>query len=262
MRDLDFDCIVDSTAFLSAYRKAIKTIKDFEKKYGKTSYSMTLTGYAYVAYASFYVLHKKPFSAIGKGFEALDIFKELKKADSTNYDADFLLGFYDYGRGELKKRFWMILFWYPGSKKKGIRSLEACSVKGQITVLVAKMCLIDVYIQESEFQKSKKLSDSLFTIYPKSRFLLWSKAKYFEALKDYYKAAEVYGKLAELYKKLEYGDYNMLVTRLKQIKLVKKSGQKIEAEHIAKETAACKECLKNKQNMSICKDIKRYIKND
>ncbi len=259
MRDLDFDRIVDSAAFLSVYNTTINTINEFEKENGKTQLSQTLTGYAYVTYASYYLLHKRPFSAIGKGFDALDIFKELTKKDSLNYDAQFLLGFYDYSKAELKKRLWMVLFWYPGNKKQGIKRLENSGSKGQITFMAAKISLIDVYTQESKYKKSKKLMDSLSTIYPNSRFLLWSKIKYFEALKKHSKAAKVYGELSAHYEKVKYGDYNMLVTRLKQIKLLKKEGHKKEASSIAKETMKCKECILSKDNKRICKDIKKYI---
>lgn len=259
MRDLDFDRVVDSAAFLSVYNRTIKTIGEYEKRKGKTSYSQTLTGYSYVAYASYYLIHKRPFSAIGKGFDALDILKELVKTDSTNYDAQFLLGFYDYSKAELKKRLWMVLFWYPGNKKLGIKRLENSGSKGQITFMAAKISLIDVYTRESEFRKSKSLADSLVSLYPKSRFLMWSRAKYFEALKQFSNAAKIYGELSDLYRGEEYGDYNMLVTRLKQIELLKKMGQKSQAGRIAEEVITCKECVASKENKRICRDIKRYI---
>ena len=71
-----------------------------------------------------------------------------------------------------------ILFWYSGSKRQGKRRLEICANYGQIAPLAAKMVLIDVYIQEKEYDKSKKLRDSLFVEYPKSRFFQWSNCRY------------------------------------------------------------------------------------
>lgn len=260
LRDLDFDRIIDTSAFLATYQKTVNTINYYEKIHGRTSYSMTLLGFAYATHSSFYLLHKKYFSAIGTGLDAVRIFNEAKKMDSTNYDADFFLGFYNYARGELKKRLWMVLFWYPGSKEQGIKSLEACRINSQIVSEGAKMILIDVYVNESEYEKSEILADSLFKKYPHSRFLLWSRAKYFEKLKEYAKAAKEYEKLAEAYANVKYGEYNSLITRDRQIKLMIKSGQNKEAVLIAQKVLDCDMCTRNKLNKDVCKDIKRHIK--
>ena len=260
LQDLDFDRIIDTNAFLASYQKTIKTLNLYEKEHGKTSYSMTLLGFAYASHSSFYLMRKKYFSAIGTGLDAMKIFNEAKESDSTNYDVDLFLGLYNYARGELKKTLWMVLFWYPGSKKQGIRSLEACRYSGQLVSEGAKLVLLDIYARESKYEKFKILADSLFVKYPNSRFLFWSRAKYFEALKDYLKAANDYEELADSYEHEKYGDYNSLVTRLMQIQLLEKSGQGEEAVRIARKVLEGEKCNASKRNAKICKDIKRYIK--
>lgn len=260
LRDLDFDQIIDTSVFLTTYKKTIRTINVYEKYHGRTSYSMTLLGFALASHSSFYLLHKKYFSAIGTGLDAMKIFNKAKKSDSTNYDVDLFLGLYNYAKGELKKRLWMVLFWYPGSKKQGIQSLEACRYNSQLVSEGAKVVLIDIYVMESKYDKSKILADSLFKKYPNSRFLFWSRARYFEALKEYAKAANEYGELADSYANEKYGDYNSLVTRHKQIGLLDKSGHEKEAVRIAKQTLDEKRCAASQRNNKICKDIKRYIK--
>ena len=102
LRDLDFDCIIDTNAFLATYELTLATILAYEKKHGITSYSLTLRGFAYAAHSSFYLLHKTYFSAIGTGLDAVKIFNGVRDMDSTNYDAEFFLGFYNYAKGELK----------------------------------------------------------------------------------------------------------------------------------------------------------------
>lgn len=261
LRDLDFDRIIDTAAFLSAYATTIARIDVHEKVHGKTSYSMTLRGFAYASHSSFYLLHRKYFAAIGTGLDAVRLFDDVKDIDSANYDADFFLGFYNYARGELKKRLWMVLFWYPGSKKKGVKSLETCARLGQISSLAAKMILIDVYMRESENKKSRKLYKSLSGKYPASRFLFWSDARYYEEMKEYVRAADVYGKLAESYTKEKYGDYNALATRLMQIEMLDKAGQKTRAAQVAAEVLADKDvCEKGKRYNKICRDIKKHAK--
>jgi len=214
-RDLDFDRVIDSSSFFSTYNKTIKKISEYEASKGQDSYSQTLTGYAYVTYASYYIQNNKPFNAIGRGMDALKLFRKLKREDSTNYDIDFLLGFYDYTKAELRKKFWFVLFWFPGSKKRGLESIERCNEQGTFTRLVAKMSLIDIYNLNSETQKSKEITDSLLNCYPKSRFILWSQIRYYENEKEYTKCAETYAMLSNSYQKSRYGDYNMLNTRLK-----------------------------------------------
>ncbi len=261
LRDLDFDRIIDTTAFLSAYKRTIAQIDAHEKVHGKTTYSMTLRGFAYASHSSFYLLHGKYFAAIGTGMDAVRLFDDVKEMDSTNYDADFFLGFYNYARGELKKRLWMVLFWYPGSKKKGVKSLETCAQKGQISSLGSKMILIDVYVREKKYEKSKKLFKRMIEKYPASRFLFWSNARYFEVIKEYARAADEYGKLADSYEGERYGDYNALVTRLMQITLLKKAGQKEVAARIAAKTLTDnKACAKGKKYSKICRDIEKFAK--
>ncbi len=261
LRDLDFDCIIDTAAFLEAYATTIVRIDAFEKVHGKTSYSMTLRGFAFASYSSFHLLHKKYFAAIGTGMDAVRLFDDVKEIDSANYDADFFLGFYNYARGELKKRLWMVLFWYPGSKKQGMKSLETCAQKGQISSLAAKMILVDVYMRESKNEKSRKMYASLIEKYPASRFLFWSNARYYEEKKEYARAADEYGRLADSYAEEQFGGYNSLVTRLMQLTMLDKAGQEKKAAKIAAKTLADKEvCEKGKRYSKICKDIKKYTK--
>ncbi len=260
LRDCDFDRIVDTAGFLNAYQKAVSTISKYEKKHGQTSYSITLSGFVNATHAGFYLLHKQYFHAIGTGLDAMNILEDAKKIDTTNYDVDLFLGFYKYAKGELKKRLWMVLFWYPGSKEQGISTLEACSKKALITSEASKMVLAGIYVNESDYEKSKIILDEMLKKYPKSRFLLWNQARYFEALEKCKEAAGVYCKLAEMYEKERYGDYNALATRYLQIKLLDKSGKKTEASAVAEKIVNKKVCSKNSRNKDVCKKIERYCK--
>lgn len=260
LRDLDVDHIIDSSAFIAMYWKTVRTIQLYEKVHGQTSYSMTLLGFAFASHSSFYLMRKKYFPAVGTGLDAMKMLKEAKKKDSTNYDVDLFLGLYNYARGELKKKLWMVLFWYPGSRKEGIKSIEACREKSQLASEGAKVVLMDIYSRESQYEKYEALADPLLNKYPESRFLLWSRVRYFEELKKYTEAAEYYEKLAVSYTNEEYGDYNLLVTRHKQIEMLDKSGQKKRAADIAEQVLDKKLCAASQRNKKICKDIKRYIK--
>ncbi len=260
LRDLDYDRVIDSVVFFDAYETTLKKIAVYQGIHGQDSYSLTLKGLAYGTHSSFYLLHKKYFSALGTGLEAMRMFTEAKKLDSTNYDVDLLLGFYNYAKGELKKKLWMVLFWYPGNRKEGIKSLENCSRLGSFTAEGAKMILVDIYSRELHYKKAQKLSDLLMQVYPKSRFLLWSKARFYEGQKEPLAAARMYGLLSDSYEKEKYGDYNALVTRLMQIKLLEKNDKKIEAAQLAREALKMGFCKRTKRNGKVCREIERILK--
>jgi hypothetical protein len=190
----------------------------------------------------------------------MKILKEAKKKDSTNYDVDLFLGLYNYARGELKKMLWMVLFWYPGSKKEGIKSIEASKEKSQLAREGAKVVLMDVYARESQYEEYEALAEPLLKKYPKSRFLMWNRARYFEETKKYTEASEYYDKLAVSYAQKKYGDYNVLVTRHKQIEMLDKSGQKKKAAAVAAQILDKKLCEASQRNKKKCKEIKRYLK--
>ena len=154
----------------------------------------------------------------------------------------------------------MVLFWYPGSKKEGIKSIETCKEKSQLAKEGAKVVLMNIYARESQYEKYETLAVQLLEKYPKSRFLLWIRAQFFEEVKKYTEASEYYKKLAVSYANEEYGDYNVLVTRHKQIEMLDKSGQKKKAAAVAEQVLDKKLCGASKRNKKICKDIKRYIK--
>jgi hypothetical protein len=257
---MDFDRIVDTVAFLNTYGKTIKTVEAYEKKYGKTSYSMTVTGFAYASHSAFYLLHKKYLSAINTGLTAVHLFQDIKSIDTANADADFFLGFYTYAKSELRKKLWIILFWIPGSKRDGIRLLEHCSRDAQLSSEAVKMALVDMYIEQSAYGKAKMLLDSLFVKYPESRFLLWRQARYFESQKRNHDAAAVYGKLSLSYRDTKYGEYNSLITGLKQLEFLDMAGKREEKRTAAQLLLDATRCSKDQRTAKLCKEIEQYTK--
>jgi len=258
LRDLDFDEIIDTVAFLAAYQKTIQIIDAYERVYGQTSYSQTILGFTYVSHASFYLMHNRYFAAIKTGLDGIRIFRDVKQADGSNYDADLILGLYAYAKGELRKRLWMVLFWYPGSRKEGIAHLQDSRSKGRIASEAAGMALVDVYGMEKQFTKAYTLLDTLSRTYPQSRFLLWSRVKLLEAQKEYVRAAETYERLAESYARTEFGGYNFLVTRNRQAAMLNKAGLKKEASVVAKKTLACSECSATPRHTKMCREMESY----
>ena len=250
MRDVDFEQIIDSTEFLSCYDSASAILVAWEQTNGVTSYTRTLSGLCKAIYSAYYIRQKKYIAAMRNGFDALDHLREAQQMDSTNYEVDFFLGLYEYARAELRSRLWWVLFWYPGSREKGIERVKRCSTRALLTGEAAKLSLCDMYIQEKRNEEAKQVLGELKKRYPESRFVLWAEVKYFEAENNFSAAAATYAKLAMLYKKEKFGEFNAFSTSFMQANMLYKSG----------DTNSSKELCNNilqKRNINAYRDLKK-----
>ncbi len=229
MRDLDYNISVDSLLFLSSFKRAEQAITQSERENGVTPLSQTLLGFTLSMHASYYLRNRSYWAAYGTGMSAIRTLQNAREMDPSNTEVNFFLGLYDYGRAELRRRFWWVLFWYPGNKESGIRQLELCSENATLTRYAAMLSLSDVYLQEDEPEKSLEIIRQLESIFPQSRFVLWSRAKYYEARELYTEAAKVFEYLAQSYESSEHGKYNATVTRNKQAHMLAESGKLSEA---------------------------------
>jgi tetratricopeptide (TPR) repeat protein len=259
MRDLDCDYNIDTILFADTYRRAIDAITAMEAEKGRTSFTTTMAGFANVTHASYYLQQKKYFAAIGTGLDAIKLLEEATELDSSNAEADFFLGIYNYARAELKKRLWMVMFWYGGDKQEGIDRLVRCSKNAKITSPSARLSLADIYIEEKQPEKARIILDSLIVCYPDSRFVMWTYTKYFLATGDTARAADVFERLSASYSKYRYGRLNSLKTLYMQAFLLGKTGKKNQACAIAGKAAGgrCLSCAG--PECDVCKDIKAIL---
>lgn len=229
MRMLDYDEFLDSALFLNTYAKTDRVITAYEGQRGRSSYSLTMGGFAKAVHAAFYLQQKKYFAALGTGMDALKLLNGAKSLDRCNVDVDIFLGMYDYAKAELRRKLWMVLFWYAGDKQQGKRRLEECCRKAEIAPDAARLALMDVYVQEKQFRQAQQLLQELDQRFPSSRFLLWGKARCCLAQKDYAAAAVLFNELALSYETDALGGYNGLNTRLQQIDCLMKAGKRYDA---------------------------------
>jgi len=269
MRDVDFDTMVDSAAFMRSFERAGDAVNAYEKIHGTNSYVMMLRGFVLGMHASFHLKNKSYFAAAGTGLDAIKAMKEAQKLDSTNTEVNFFLGLYDYGKADLKKRLPGVTFWLPGDKADGIRLLERGAQSAVLTGTAAKLALSDVYLSERQARKSRDIIFALKKEIPNSRFLLWAEAKYFENQKMHSQAAAVYGRLADSYDEegRHAGAYryahmhNAIATRNKAAHLHHKAGKD------ALTISACKLILMrygfdhgDKRINAIIKDTEKLLK--
>ncbi len=242
--DLDCDHPADTTQFLDLYKKTSSKIIAYESRYGASSYSKTLKGFSKAVLACYDLWHKSYLSGLNIGFGALDDLKEAKRIDVENTDADFFIGLYNYTRADMKKMFWWALFWYSGDKESGIKSILMCKKNGQIIKPVAALVLAELWIREKKYSEAKHLIKELETAFPKSRFVKWTHAKYFESQNDLSSAASLYGELADEYSNLPKAIKNELAARLKESALF------FEANNFAGSKAAASKIISYKNNVS------------
>jgi hypothetical protein len=258
MRDVDCEKTIDSAGFMTEFLAAQTLIRSYEQKNGTSSYVLMLDGFSKVMHAAFYLRQKAYFDVLHNGVDAIKLLKKAKELDSTNADADFFLGLYDYGKSELKKKLWMVLFWYPGSKKEGIEKLQLCSKNASLCKTAAKLCLSDIYVQEKKPELSWSIISQLENQYKNSRFVLWAKVKYLESVKNYDSAAAAYEKLSMYYDSIPEAKQNFFVTRNRMAHMLTLAGK----EQIAAEI--CKSLLNDQQfdqYRSIKKDTRKLFEN-
>jgi hypothetical protein len=244
LRELDFGRSSDSDSFRKIHERAEAAMAAYKKRRGNDSYILTIKGISQLI-ATAYTMHRKRYlSALGMGFDALDLCREAKRIDSGDVDADFVPGLYGYARAELKRKFHGILFWYSGDKQSGIRAIERCAREARLLSPVADMVLQEIYVKEGMDDKAAAGIERLLASYPDNRFVLWTKAKFFEQRKMPARAAEIYGMLADRYERIAAARNNYTATRLLEAR------RQYEANNSGKAREACARLL------SSCKGMK------
>jgi hypothetical protein len=258
VRDVDLDTLLDSAGFFHTYEISVGRIALYEKQNGVSSYSKMLLGFSKGLHASFYLRFESYFAAMQTGFDALKLLDDAYKLDTGNTDALLFTGLYDYARGELKKKLWWVLFWYPGSKENGIARLRQCGDHGTLTSTAARLALADIFIRDKRPSECLSVINRLEKDSPGSRFVLWAKVKYLESCSLYDEAARAYGQLSSSYASvIPYGNYSELVTRSRQAQMLFLAGRKEEA------AALCRNILpeaRGLRNKLIYKDTDKLLR--
>jgi tetratricopeptide (TPR) repeat protein len=257
IRDVDFDTIIDSSDFFQTFRHTETLIGRYEQKNGISSYSRMLAGLSKGIHSSYHLRLGSYYAALQNGFEALDLLGESVRLDSANADPLFLLGLYDYARGEIKKRLWWVMFWYPGSKERGIERLWYCNKQGVMTGQASLFALGEIYIREKKPEEFRKIMALLERDFPKSRFYLWQKIRYLESQRLFYEASLACDLLALSYAKDKYGNFNAFVSENMRAHFLVRAGQKKEAGQV------CRRILKtpqDKRKKAIFKDTEKLLR--
>jgi hypothetical protein len=83
VRNIDFDSVLDSAAFLRAYRETERRIAVYEMENGVSSYTKTLAGFCRGFLAASLLREKSYFAAMRNGFQSLGLLKEAYRLDGS-----------------------------------------------------------------------------------------------------------------------------------------------------------------------------------
>jgi tetratricopeptide (TPR) repeat protein len=214
LRQLDIAESSGHDDFAPAYEQTMQRLAILDKNGPiRESYFLTMKGFIQLVAAAHAMQRKSYFKGLHLGLDAVSLCRGAKAIDSADEDADFVLGLYNYARAELKRKFLGILFWYPGDKPSGIAAMERCSATAKIIGPTAAMVLQEIYVREGMYDKATEGIDRMLIRYPRCRFVLWSKAKMYDAQKAWAMAAQTYGDLADAYAALPRARENASLTR-------------------------------------------------
>jgi tetratricopeptide (TPR) repeat protein len=258
--DLDCNHVSDSISFFEQFSRTQGAVFAYETKNGQSSYSLTVKGFAKAVAACYLLWHKTYIKGLNFGFEALGILREAKRRDPTNYDVDLFLGLYNYARADMKRMFWWALFWYPGDRESGIRSLGLCRKNGQFTQPVAALVLAELSIREKKFEDAEAIIAELDRDFPKSRLTRWTRAKFFEEQKLPRQAAELYGKLAGDYDTIPAAWRNALAARWKEASLWESCGDRERTVKACNMVILKKKDLQDSGSRQVIKDAEKLLK--
>ena len=257
LRDVDRNSSADSIAVWKSYRATLQRIESTRNNRDGIA---SLEGLAKAVYAAHCINGQRYSSGVQAGLQSLKILKAVKESYPEEYEADFILGTYECGKAELRQRLWWVLFWYPGSTRQGIGMLTKCSEKAVLSARAADLALVEIYTKEKDFERAKAYIDKLSAAYPGSRFVLWSKAKFFEASRDREKSLALYTQLESAYAHIPEAWRNRLTTRLERAKALRDLGKKSESAALAGSILVeCKD-RPDAETKDLCKQTRDLLK--
>jgi hypothetical protein len=186
LKSVDFDEIFDREKFDKIYLKGIEKVDFMLQNEPQNCDLLMIKGFLLSSISAFMLLDAKFASGARTGVKALDALKIAHACDTTNYDAEYYLGFFAYAQAELRRRLGPlgVFTGFPKNSDEGIKSLEKCVKKARFMNRAAEMVLADVYVRENKSDKTAEILFLLLEKYKESRFLLWTKMRYEFAKKD------------------------------------------------------------------------------
>lgn len=233
LQEMDFETVLDSTAFPHACAQATALLDSMDAADGVQPYSRTIRGFVMASQAAYDVRRKHYVRAVRVGLDALEMLEDVAAEDSSLADPDYFLGLYDWSKSDLRRRMWWVLFWLPGNPERGVMRLERCRRESYFSQVAAALSLVDIYSQSERLDKARAILDELDSRFGSSRFVLWSTARCHEHAGELLQAAETYGELAQSYRVQEYGRFNAAFCAMEQARVL------FEADRTAQARAVC-----------------------
>lgn len=188
--------------------------------------------------------YERWITAFRYGWKGVSVLLDLKEKGTQITDVYYGIGSYDYWRSAMMKTLW---FMPPINDKRqdGLKMLFAAQQNGVYTKTIASTELVNVLINEHQYDQALQISQKGLAKYPRSLEFKWGQAKslfglnrYKEALLAYeaildrieaeshnnhYNAAVCHLQMAKIYQKL--GDYDNVILECNRINYYKYSSE-------------------------------------
>ena len=135
-------------------------------------------------------------TAFRSGWKGMSILKDLRAEHCSLPDLDYGIGSYEYWRSALSRRLW----WMPpvsDQREAGIEKLREAIRSGVYVQAFARECLVEIFLNEKEYDEALALADESLQRYPDSRKLLFWKASALFGLHKYEETAEVFRRILQ-----------------------------------------------------------------
>lgn len=131
-------------------------------------------GIAYGTEANYELtVHRRGYAAVKAGSKAKDAHERLKRLDPDSYDANLVLGLYEYTVGSIPAALkWLaLLVGHRGSKKRGIELLQSAMAQGRLTTTDAAILLTLIYNREKKYAEGRAVLEKLGENYPRNHLV-------------------------------------------------------------------------------------------
>jgi tetratricopeptide (TPR) repeat protein len=230
LRDLDYGIDTTRVTMERAYARSSRMLDSLQSGDTPAFHGyVTMQGFADAAISSYYLRNGRYIQGVSHGKSAIRLLKKARALHSDAVDPLFFLGLYSYARGELRKRLWWVLFWFPGNKKEGIARLHTCMQRGTLTPTAAGIALVHIYAQEHRFDEARRLLRRLQQRYPRSRFVLWAAARLYTHQDAHERAARVYDSLSSQYARIPRAIRSRIASTYEAARAYRSAGNCVQA---------------------------------
>ena len=177
--------------FFNYCDKAVEKSERLRDRQPKNMWARFFIGGAEGSKGNYEASYQRWITAFRYGWRGVSVLHDIRKADTAFVDVLYGIGKYDYWRSALSR----VLWWMPNiddRRESGIVALRSAMNSGIFTREAAAEELVQVLNNESRFDQSLAIANSMLEKYPNSLTFLWGKAAALVGLGRFDEAEKLY----------------------------------------------------------------------